>query len=68
MKPTFEHFLELPGPAIQKQDVFEQAAVGHTEVVILIYFVTVKGKIIEISCGGRNIFYYSFTKSILGFK
>ena len=37
MKPTLEHFLELAGPAIQKQDVFEQAVVGHTEVVILIY-------------------------------
>jgi hypothetical protein len=37
MKPTFEYFLELVGPAIQKQDVFEQAVVGHTEVVILIF-------------------------------
>jgi len=37
MKPTFEQFLELVGPAIQKQDVFEQAVVGLAEVVILIF-------------------------------
>ena len=37
MKPTFEHFLELVGPTFQKQDVFEQAVVGHTEVFILIF-------------------------------
>jgi hypothetical protein len=32
MKSTFEHFLQLVGFAIQKQDVFEQAVVDHTEV------------------------------------
>lgn len=37
MEPTFENVLELVDPAIQKQDVFEQAVVGHTEVVILIF-------------------------------
>lgn len=36
-KPTFEHSVELVGPAVQKQDVFEEAVVGHTEVVILIF-------------------------------
>jgi hypothetical protein len=37
MKPTFEHLLELICPGIQKQDVFEQAVVGHTEVVSLLF-------------------------------